>query len=380
VDGYLYAFGGQGSPTAPTSAERAQILPDGSLGIWEPISPLQRSRIGVAGIAAGHFVYALGGYVTGEGFSPSVERLDVSARVVLPTLPSVDAGPDQLLTTNNVGQAAATLTGTGLSLNCLPLTYRWSQGAVTLATSPVTNLTLGLGIYSFTFTVTDCVGQSVSASVRVTVQLPTILGPQGPKGDTGATGPQGLKGDKGDTGAQGPSGVGGPVGPIGLTGATGASGPLGPKGDTGAPGAQGPQGLPGPTGLPGATGPTGPQGVAGPSGTQTWNTYIPFFYTVYTASTFTPNTPITLTRIQVQLGLAPVRCTRNAAITIGDGTSAGTHTFDVSGAATDSGELSLNYSAGIPLTIGVSRAAVCSGAPVVNANVVAQYKALTQRP
>ena len=46
-------------------------------------------------------------------------------------------------------------------------------------------------------------------------------GPQGPKGDTGATGSQGPKGDKGDTGARG------------------AQGPKGPKGDTGAPGTDG---------------------------------------------------------------------------------------------------------------------------------------------
>lgn len=31
-------------------------------------------------------------------------------------------------------------------------------------------------------------------------------GPQGPKGDTGGTGPQGPKGDTGDTGPQGPAG------------------------------------------------------------------------------------------------------------------------------------------------------------------------------
>lgn len=52
----------------------------------------------------------------------------------------------------------------------------------------------------------------------------------GPKGDTGAAGPQGAKGDKGDTGAQGPKGD---------TGAAGAQGAKGDKGDTGAAGAQG---------------------------------------------------------------------------------------------------------------------------------------------
>ncbi len=55
-------------------------------------------------------------------------------------------------------------------------------------------------------------------------------GPQGEKGDTGATGPQGPKGDKGDTGATGPQG------PKGDKGDTGATGPQGPKGDKGDPG------------------------------------------------------------------------------------------------------------------------------------------------
>ena len=74
------------------------------------------------------------------------------------------------------------------------------------------------------------------------------VGPQGPKGDTGATGatgPQGPKGDtgpKGDQGAQGPKGDTGATGPQGPKGDTGATGPQGPKGDTGATGPQGPKG------------------------------------------------------------------------------------------------------------------------------------------
>ncbi|HEM3703350.1 TPA: LPXTG cell wall anchor domain-containing protein, partial [Streptococcus suis] len=71
-------------------------------------------------------------------------------------------------------------------------------------------------------------------------------GPQGPKGDTGATGPAGVAGPKGDTGATGPVG---PQGPKGDTGATGPVGPQGPKGDTGATGPAGPQGSKGDTGV-----------------------------------------------------------------------------------------------------------------------------------
>lgn len=69
-------------------------------------------------------------------------------------------------------------------------------------------------------------------------------GPQGQKGDTGATGPQGEKGETGETGPQGPEG---------------------PQGETGPQGPQGPQGVPGPQGDPGPQGATGPAGLGVPS-------------------------------------------------------------------------------------------------------------------
>src|SRR3954451_24403977 len=76
------------------------------------------------------------------------------------------------------------------------------------------------------------------------------------------TGPQGLQGPKGDTGATGPIGPQGPVGPKGDTAATGATEPQGPKGASGATGATG---ATGPQGPKGDTGATGPQGPAGPN-------------------------------------------------------------------------------------------------------------------
>ena len=137
------------------------------------------------------------------------------------------------------------------------------------------------------------------------------MGPQGPKGDTGATGAQGPKGDTGNTGAQGPKGetgatgpqgpkgdpftyedfteeqlaaLTGPQGPKGDTGPQGQqgaaftysdftpeqlaalTGPQGPKGDTGATGAQGPKGDTGDTGPQGPKGDTGAQGIQGDPG------------------------------------------------------------------------------------------------------------------
>ena len=52
----------------------------------------------------------------------------------------------------------------------------------------------------------------------------------GPKGDTGASGPQGPAGPKGDKGDTGPQGE---IGPKGDTGDTGPQGPQGEKGDRG---------------------------------------------------------------------------------------------------------------------------------------------------
>ena len=101
-------------------------------------------------------------------------------------------------------------------------------------------------------------GDEPTATTSVTVDVP-LTGqstglPQGPKGDTGATGNTGAPGPKGDTGAAGPKGDTGAAGPKGETGATGATGAVGPKGATGATGPQGPVGPVGPQGPKGDTG------------------------------------------------------------------------------------------------------------------------------
>ena len=74
--------------------------------------------------------------------------------------------------------------------------------------------------------------------------------------------------------------VPGPQGPKGDAGATGAPGPQGPKGDKGDPGATGAPGPKGDPGTPGATGPQGAPGTAfsldlpayGPCSSQQWST------------------------------------------------------------------------------------------------------------
>ena len=99
-----------------------------------------------------------------------------------------------------------------------------------------------------------------------TVDLGSVVGPQGPRGVTGAEGPKGetgAQGPKGDTGAQGPKGEAGERGPKGETGAQGPKGDTGEQGPKGETGAQGPKGETGERGPKGETGAQGPKGDTG---------------------------------------------------------------------------------------------------------------------
>jgi hypothetical protein len=249
-----------------------------------------------------------------------------------------------------------------------------------------------------------------------------LQGPAGPDGATGARGPQGT------AGAQGPAGPLGPQGPAGSNGlsitwrgswiaatsyalndavsfggsgyiatgastgaepdvsasdwnllaqvgATGPTGPQGPTGNTGAIGVQGLQGAAGPAGATGSMGPIGLQGPAGPANSQVWNMFLAgALSSVFTAGRLTPDGNLSVTRIQVGLGTAPLGCTTNAVIQISDGTSAGTKTLTLTAAANDSGPLAVNYSAGTPILVGVSIRAIGCGTRPQNANVLVQYK------
>ncbi len=86
------------------------------------------------------------------------------------------------------------------------------------------------------------------------------------KGNTGSTGPTGLRGPTGLAGSTGPTGPTGPNGLTGPTGATGLAGLAGLTGPTGPTGLAGLAGLTGPTGATGLTGPTGPAGNIGQTG------------------------------------------------------------------------------------------------------------------
>ena len=120
------------------------------------------------------------------------------------------------------------------------------------------------------------------------IDLGSVIGPQGPTGETGATGPQG---QTGPAGAQGKTGEAGASSTsitkksqsgmtatytIALSDGTtvdfdvetvkGEKGDKGDKGEKGATGAIGPKGDPGQTGPQGETGQTGPAGPQGPKG------------------------------------------------------------------------------------------------------------------
>ena len=86
--------------------------------------------------------------------------------------------------------------------------------------------------------------------------------PQGPQGETGATGPAGPQGIQGETGPAGPAGPQGIQGETGPAGPRGPQGEAGPRGETGATGPAGPRGPQGEAGPRGETGPQGPTGGA----------------------------------------------------------------------------------------------------------------------
>ena len=265
---------------------------------------------------------------------------------------------------------------------------------------------------SVTVTVT---GTSPQTNHSATINLETIqggsgglqgppgpVGPQGPQGPSGPTGPAGPAGSIGltgpagpigttgpagaigPTGSTGPIGLTGPAGPIGPTGSTGpigpagATGPRGLTGATGAPGIQGPAGAAGQIGFPGMIGPIGPQGIpgpkgpSGPSGSQVRTSFVPFLVAPYTVSALTPDSSITVTRIQVQAGIMPRECSVAPTITITDGTTA--QSLAISALANDSGPIALSYSAGAHITLKAAIGSHCEDQAAA-LSVVVQYKA-----
>lgn len=120
------------------------------------------------------------------------------------------------------------------------------------------------------------------------IDLGSVIGPQGPKGETGPAGPQGQTGPAGAQGETGEAGASitsitkksqsgttatytialsdGKTFDFDVETVKGEKGDKGDKGEKGETGATGPKGDPGQTGPQGATGQTGPAGPQGPKG------------------------------------------------------------------------------------------------------------------
>jgi hypothetical protein len=164
--GYLYAIGGIGRPegfsTTLSSVERAAINADGSLGPWQTVTSMTTPRHALGAVAAGGYLYALGGESwNGTTFS-SVERAAVSPPSLTSLSPS--AAPTDRPTTVMV-------TGT----NFLPTPTVRLGDATTLTTSFVSTNTLtatipaGLasGYYAATLTNPDNQMASLANALRV---------------------------------------------------------------------------------------------------------------------------------------------------------------------------------------------------------------------
>ncbi len=98
-----------------------------------------------------------------------------------------------------------------------------------------------------------CFHHDKASPIGISLSLPVIEGPPGPRGPQGLPGPKGEAGCAGPQGERGLNGCVGPVGPQGPKGETGAKGDLGPKGEQGPPGADGQIGPRGPKGEPGVS-------------------------------------------------------------------------------------------------------------------------------
>lgn len=107
-----------------------------------------------------------------------------------------------------------------------------------------------------------------------------------------------------------------------------------------------------------------------------WATYVPDLTVPYTASTFTPNEDIEVTRVQGQLETPGQSCRVNPAVTVSNGTAR--VTLSLATLANDTGPVNTSFAAGIPVTLNVSVLAACLLAPSW-ANVVVQYNASRSR-
>src|ERR1700676_3365646 len=108
-----------------------------------------------------------------------------------------------------------------------------------------------------------------------------------------------------------------------------------------------------------------------PRGEQ--NIFLPGALTsTWTASTWTTDKAIIVTRVQAQAKTAPVSCSPNAIVRLTNGTVPVNLT--ITAAANDTGAITQNYAAGSVLTLSVQVAAAgCASSPA-DVNVTIQYR------
>jgi hypothetical protein len=243
--GKIHVFGGTKNVDGAWRASETHQVYDPVSNTWAAGEPLPTERTGMAAGRIG------GGFMLAGGLGAEYEYLGSAIFFGQPELLSVNAGSDQLLTSDVFGVATTALSAT-VTGGTGSATVTWNGPGGFTASGTSVNVMLHLGVYTFTATATEAGHPAVQDTVVVSVQLPP--------GQTGTTGPEGPAGPAGPPGPAGPTGPAGPAGPSGPAGPTGATGPAGPTGATGAIGPAGP------TGETGAAGPVGPVGPVGPAG------------------------------------------------------------------------------------------------------------------
>jgi len=217
VDNLIYAIGGRDAAGGTLDTVEAF---DTATGQWQKVESLPRPRSALGAVTVNGFVYAIGGR------TESLFQSDLNERFSLNITPgvTVDAGPDQTVTSNLLAYADISLNASSPTAT----SYQWTTGDALLGSSPTLNTPQVIGMRTYTVTVLDQFNQSASDSVTVTVLLPTAevgpAGPPGPKGDTGEKGDPGAPGEKGERGEKGDKGDRGEMGP---------PGPPGPRGESG---------------------------------------------------------------------------------------------------------------------------------------------------
>jgi phosphatidylethanolamine-binding protein (PEBP) family uncharacterized protein len=154
--------------TSVTLNGSASTDPDGDVltFVWtEGSTVVGKSAVVSLTASIGTHTYTLTVTDAGGLSSSAVTHVTITARP-----PVANAGPDQTLPAAGPNGTPVTLNGSQSSdPNGYALTFVWTQGGAVVGKSAVLPLTLNVGAYTFTLTVTDTAGLSSSAVTHVTI-------------------------------------------------------------------------------------------------------------------------------------------------------------------------------------------------------------------